>query len=461
MFAAQLFAPHTPTYSDLCGVGRGVWFGSVTCLACLLMEPLLSVVGEDVVAALASPEVRLGPNHMGDSSVLEVVSVQQGEMGLVAKVRARDGGVCVLKLKTCPAPSSDAARSLVAVQDSPARVTCVTGVDLHEADMARVLGCVLVNQGVTVHYPRPLGLVEVMLEEGVFGAHVRSLTPRVQALAMEALEGVPCRDGTTAVDMQTFLEKGMAGLIDNFGLMFRVALFQVLYTIQTSLIASGGWFRHNDLHVRNVCMGQFFGTRRSRTIPYEVCEAGGTSCKSFTITRWRFDVPAVVRAVIIDFGWAAFLPGQGVGPLFDSRFFSTRDGRTFEMKECAGMSSTTLSRHYDMFMFMASVYSTIEKATTVGVELDPIIMEFKALYRKSFGHMNLSRDVVVAVGNGRLTLKAQAELYQSGRMTFTYHGEDGRVLTETVSPPTTDSLLCNPFFKVRVWVVWYGAFLFV
>jgi hypothetical protein len=276
-----------------------------------------------------------------------------GAVGIV--FQASEEGKAPLVVK-CSLPAQQADESTVTVLGSVARA---------EADMARVLWDAFGATRVCVHFPQPLGLVK--LKAPPFGYGFVDRSGGIEVLVMERLSGVPLpQGGGAALNLQKFIGKvlfarGGGSVLGGAGpgAVFRAAVFQVLWTLHVLQARLGALFRHNDLHAGNVGLTAYdLGVCNAEAVTEDVTGVGGFG---------GFVHPTCVRAVVLDFGYAALLPP--LGPVKDSRFFAahrTADGSVSlepkKITQSAGMVQDIQCPAYDVVLFMVSVKMAVEKA---------------------------------------------------------------------------------------------------
>jgi hypothetical protein len=278
-----------------------------------------------------------------------------------------------------------------------------------EVDAAAV--AYMLTAGSAAHVMRPFGTLSFTLEAPVFTT-VRDCC--VDGLVTELIEGVLLNDGVSrARDLGEFITAGLKGTLvfdghDAFPDALRALIFQVVFTIASWLRASANGFRHNDLHVSNVCVSYWRADRAPVSVRYNFVDPSG-------VTR-TFEVRSAFRAVIVDFEFAALLPRAGGVP-FDRRFYpaakltlQAAGSGVFETTFAEhGISHVQPSAHYDVCFFAYSCYSQLMTDADHACTL-----EFVASYRQHF--RNFHRKSALTFGNsgtGRLLPRAQVALAQA------------------------------------------------
>ena len=194
--------------------------------------------------------------------------------------------------------------------------------------------------------------------------------------------------------------------VPDIDVTFRSLIFQTLNGLVDLTItndkATEGTFRHNDLHVRNVGV-DVLDTPIVKPVTVTVTKrVGGVECSVVTHTVYNYNVPMAARVQILDFGHAVFVR-RGTP---DVRFRKKSRGYTV-----GGMSASVPSRHYDMFLFLSSVFVTTRDVRPAP----PVFQDFRAMYLDLFGNLLTSKFVT---DGGRLTDAAQAALLQNLNLTY-------------------------------------------
>ena len=375
----------------------------------------------------------------------------QGGMGALFAVTAR-GATFILKVnKTVrPAKKGDGAAA-------NATVDTIADVCRYEADVTRFLWDALACTGASAHVVCPYAVVRTAMPKALgFGTHP------VRALAMEKLSGLRSVDGTVMYNLQDLLVEGMQGKVHDFDTVFRVVMFQVLYTVTTWTYLTDGLFRHNDLYARNVGLSTFESKNDDASSPslpslpsltYVVyCHP---SSRGDPFLKTTFGMHTAMRAVVLDFGWSALLPR--LGPDFDTRFYQRADASG--SRECrmqvkdliasSGMSQARYSHHYDCTLLMVSVYMITSRRAESG--LPPVLQEFRALYRALYGNLHLSDMMHAGPLVGRLTNEAQRALNDDAKLVCRLRPSSSKHAAHaapfTVLVPKARDLILNPFFS--------------
>jgi hypothetical protein len=261
-----------------------------------------------------------------------------------------------------------------------------------------------------------------------------TLAGGVQGLAMRRLYGFPSATKNLCT-LKDVMEH--PGSVPAFDTVFRSLVFQVLKGL-ADLAATGdkgteGRFRHNDLHVANV--GVEVNTALSEVQPVTVRVyrrvRSATECVLVTNTVHKYKVPVMARARLLDFGHAAFVKAQA-----DVRYADRKSPYAR-----GGASGTAPSRHYDMFLFMSSVFLTIRDARSDAV---PIAYgDFRKMYMDTLGHVLTSHHVEPGTG-GRLKPEAQASLLVNLNLEYVHPATGETVMT---CMPYPERLLQHEFFQ--------------
>ena len=303
----------------------------------------------------------------------------------------------------------------------------------YEVDICRLLWTSLAPTGLSRHICRAIG--KTVLFNGRGGDECRV------GLEMERLHG----DGTGSLNLEDlilFAASGRRGEDATFGETLRGMIFQVLFTLSMCTFAFNGLFRHNDLHLRNVCFTPWNSAGAPLLARYAV-RCFPERADGMFVDRY-FTFASVYRAVIIDFGWAALLPGMG--PELDARFFraaatssSAAAGKPAVIDILAsdssfkdsGMSQQVPCQTYDAALLMYSIYTV--SLTAIAMSTCPSVVAqelraFNAFYEtayKSVPHVA-----------GRLGLPLQRHLLRART-----------VPGSAVAVPTLETLLRSNYFS--------------
>lgn len=288
-----------------------------------------------------------------------------------------------------------------------------------ERDLCALLWDTLAKPGITRHVCRPI-----------------SLSPDGKTLEMERMHGL----GNDVVNMEQLLHAAADGGVpeEEFAALFKTLIFQTIFTLSMCTYAFHGLFRHNDLHLKNVCFTPWNKAKAKVDAAYTLPCFPESSDEPF-INR-HFYVPSVYRAVMIDYGWSALLPG--LGPDKDSRFYRADDvSRSLRplmvdiltsdasLKDC-GMSQRVSSHHYDVALFMFSVFSVCHSIVRRSRAPKPIEVHLSAFidfYKRMY-------DGVPMVA-GRIPLGVQVHLLKSKTLP-----------SSTKVVPTPELLLLDSYF---------------
>lgn len=300
-----------------------------------------------------------------------------------------------------------------------------TGAPSQEADVCMLVWEALAASGASWHVCRPISLTLA----GDF--------------EMERLHGL--RDDV--VNLEQLLVSAAAGEVhvSDFRHMFRGLVFQTLHALAMSTCVFNGLFRHNDLHARNVCFTPWNNFRVPLTARYTLPVFPDKPGDAFI--QHHFLLTMAYRAVIIDYGWAALLPGMG--PDKDSRFYKAASDSmsvpslvggpimidtlaTNAACRNSGMSQRVPSQHYDAALLMYSLSSICQTVLNSGTSSEDIrteMIEFVEMYT----------DLYAGVPHiiGRLQLSLQRELLMSKTVPGT-----------SIEVPTPQSLLLHPYFAM-------------
>ena len=294
----------------------------------------------------------------------------------------------------------------------------------YEIDMCRLLWNAVAETGLSRHLCRFVGTAAP--EEGVV------------ALEMEKLIGT---GDPGIVNLEDLIMHAAAGDVDPvfFTGVFRALVFQALFTLSSLTFAFKGLFRHNDLHLRNVCFTPWNSAKLDVKTAYVLrCFPDNVSGGKFVDRHFCFST--AYRAVLIDYGWAALLPG--LGPALDARFhrvFTNRSKSSQKVvnilessmayQDC-GMSQQVPCQAYDAALLMYSIFTTCFHAETMPCCIPVVrkeLREFLSFYDTAYR--------AVPHVAGRLSLQLQQHLLRSRYVPGT-----------KTAVPTTESLLRATYF---------------
>lgn len=394
-----------------------------------------------------------------------VMKQAEGGVGTIYRVEVTDGAPgdvpyvpCMLKIDNPPANSKDTARK------------AVRNVSSHEVLITRFVWTVLGCSGLSNHVLRPLGLFEVIPRS----PSVSSSAPpvAVASLAMEVLRGLPTVDGRRVYNLSELISEAARNNINNLDTLLPSILFQVMYTVAALGLATTANFRHNDLHACNIGLTVRGDGGKEDVQPWyyvmeEFCPSKKAGATGSMFVQRPFAVSANVRAVILDYGWAALMHDlKPVHPTKDRRFFD-KDGKPLSCCVSSGMSSTQRTHHYDSSLLMHAVfqdcvtaYKQIRKRYSADVKkLPPAVASayaackaFLMVYRRHYGQALTDKNVVYAEYPGRLKLDVQQSLV-NGR-----HVRLAQSPLEVATVPRPEQLLMSDYFKpLRVAEVPVGA----
>ena len=309
---------------------------------------------------------------------------------------------------------------------SGGEITNLQSVSPYEVDLCKLLWLALAPTGLSRHVCRAVGAKT--LAAGCGGT-------KKTGLEMERLHG----DGKAALNLEEFiLQAADGGECLEFGNTLRVLIFQALYTLSMCTLAFNGLFRHNDLHARNVCFTPWNSAGVPVTARYEL-RCFPDAADGMFVDR-SFMLASTYRAVIIDYGWAALLPG--LGPDFDARFFKVGTAAADDKKidilattaafKDSGMSQQIPCQAYDASLFMYSIYAaslTVLSSSSLNVSAEARheLLAFNTFYDSFY------REVPQT--SGRLGLSLQRHLLRSRTV------PGGSCVV-----PTTEQLLRAPYF---------------
>lgn len=294
-------------------------------------------------------------------------------------------------------------------------------IDPAEADINRLLWNTLAESNISMHVCRPCGVVTTA------GGHMGLEMERLRGLAPDVLNME-----------QLIMHAGMGAMNpDEFPNLFRSLLFQTIFTLSACTYVFNGFFRHNDLHLRNVCFTPWNDARAPVSAMYSL-RCFPHSREDAFVDR-HFLLHTAYRAVMIDFGWSALLPP--LGPLRDPRFFevatSGHDHKPVmvdilasepRFKDC-GMSQQLPCQQYDLALFLFSVAALcrdVAKHSACPPAVQHELEEFLVFYNSFYA------DVPMVAG--RIPLAVQAHLQRSRK---TQCG---------VPVPTAEGLLRSDYF---------------
>jgi hypothetical protein len=318
-----------------------------------------------------------------------------------------------------------------------------------EVDMCRLLWDLCGVTGRSWHVLRPLGRLHMVVPAGLGvprspacgtksvgtgagagsgggGGQSRPSAPPMPqscyAFATEALRGVPCvADGlapTRVFNLSDLIAQGMAGRVLDFDALLRAVLLQMFHTMTVLEQATYRAFRHNDLYAANVGLDWL---EEEVTAHYVL-----NTPKAAKIGPGCFTLHTRVRAVMLDYGFAALVPK--VGPQYDTRFFEV--GTTHAPAHATspafierdvlrqfGMSQRQPSRYYDVTLLTYSVWNAFSRALAAAptAPLQPAKDCKDAFYVGLVEqYLSLWRSDAMCVGEarGRLTMDAQERLNQ-------------------------------------------------
>lgn len=222
-------------------------------------------------------------------------------------------------------------------------------------------------------------------------------------------------------------------VVPDFSTMFRTLLFQSIYTLAMCTYAFNGLFRHNDLHLRNICFTPWNDAQMSVDATYTLPCFPDDATQAFVNRHFR--ISSTYRAVMIDYGWSALLPG--LGPDKDSRFYSMSDSGvmvdTLASELCyrdCGMSQTVPCQQYDLALLLFSIYTACTKAMKKSSVPPKVRDEFQA-----FVSMYQSLYEYVPLQVGRMSLDLQKHLLRSKCL------PDSSIVV-----PTPEIVLCSSYF---------------
>ncbi len=408
---------------------------------------------------------------------LQIVKHAQGGVGTIFRVEEElpPGGplacrpLCMLKLDNppCMPPADPTLPPSMGPRADPRNVS------EHEVLVTQFVWNVLACTGLSNHVLRPLGVFDITVPGAAPGA------PPVAALAMEVLRGLPTIDGKRVYNLLEFMQAAACGRIARFHTLFKSILFQTLYTLATLGQATVGCFRHNDLHAANVGL-----TTRADSDCGDVLQPAyyvmdtlvegaappGKTKSGRTFVQQPFVVHENVRAVLLDYGWAALikeLAPDGV----DSRFYShSSPSRPYPACVESGMSNTVTTYHYDSTLLMHAVYKLCReghytvRTKRLGGHRDPLadeadaaFVQFIRLYDAQY--KTVLRDITHACQGkglgGRLSLVAQKQLVTKQYLVLS--SGSGR---DRVHVPRPAQLVLHDYFKpLRVAATPVGAHL--
>ena len=296
----------------------------------------------------------------------------------------------------------------------------VASISAAEIDVMCMVWYMLSARGLSPHVPRVFGVLTFTFGPGAV-PYCGDSGAESHGLVMELMDGYQ-----GAATLKALLKAGMAGKVrdaggaDAFGDTLRAVVFQVLYTIAMWSTATGGNFRHNDLHAQNICLTYWNEEHTPVEVEYHLPGADGTDRV--------FVLRTPLCATIIDFGYAAILQGAG-GPVFDPRFYyfgrspealskegGTRGNTLAEPKlKLWGMSHRQQSRHYDVLLFAYAILHdfNVRKCKHAAST------EFHQFYARSWGSIHSCPAYMHQKSpcNGRLTAHGQRELMRSKTVT--------------------------------------------
>lgn len=322
---------------------------------------------------------------------------------------------------------------------SPKRVCSV---DALEIDATIAVWYMMAARGLSPHVPRPYGVLPFGWDDSALPYAGLAKNVKIDGLLLECMSGITLPDGSRVLDMKQVIVAGLAGKMvgpdgaDEFEQLLVTLLFQVLFTIAMWNASTGNSFRHNDLHLSNVCVTYWNAAHTPVEVEYRLPGPDGSVCVFVLNTPYC--------ATVIDFGYSALLPRAG-GPVFDPRFYFfdtnqeklTRDPKSFNgVQETKfvkwGLSHRQESKHYDSLLFM---FATLLQ---FGRSKHPVADGFRTFYSRCFGNVHLSdRFMFKKDCSGRLTPEGQRKLMEGKPVTI-----GTRVLT--VLDPV--AALMDPFF---------------
>ena len=337
-------------------------------------------------------------------------------VNFTATILARGNVAVILK-------SSTAEDKVVKVQYTSSGAE--TSIHPAEADMNRLLWATLAESNISMHVCQPSGVVTTA------GGHA--------GLEMERLRGV----APHILNLEQLIAHAGKGAVDTaeFPNLLRCLLFQTVFTLSACTHVFNGLFRHNDLHLRNVCFTPWNDAVAPVTAMY--------SLRCFPHSRdgefvdRHFLLHTAYRAVIIDFGWSALLPP--LGPPRDPRFFDAGtatsaargDGKPAMVDvlrsdvrfKDSGMSQQLPCQQYDLALFFYSLAALCAETAAVA-GCPPAVKEELAAFLAFYDAYYAGVPMVA----GRLPLSVQ------------HHLQKSRKTRCGVVVPTAERLLKSDYF---------------
>lgn len=307
----------------------------------------------------------------------------------------------------------------------------------HETFFTFFMWDLLATRCASLHVLRPFGVLKLQLPATL------PKQPRrpISALAIERLNGAETTEGKRVFNLYDYILEGARGHIDRFEESFFIIIFQVLFTIHTWTILTQGRVRHNDLYVKNIGLSIMPDDAPPE---YNTHFFPSAPDKPFISATFRLPSGSKLRAVVLDFGWAAALPG--LGPAHDQRFVypESRGGKVCLRQRSiilnSGMSQKLPSHHYDSTLFMYSISAAINTASK-STSLPCALKRFQRMYARHYGKLYASSAMYHGALCGRLTTAVQRSLLKSSRLSYKLNGSK-----KTITLPTAQDLLLDGVF---------------